>query len=196
MKKKFQHNSSNKTFGLGLLVLALMLLYSGHILAQSSVLVNLNNSKRKLWIDLKSDIIGIESDNQFFEDYASSITNKGIVFSTTNRLFSWSEIQSISVSNRYRGKKVKAIYWSLISAGLFMIIASDLYERRIFTYRYYPLSYYIGYSAPFWGILFPVSYEIFGGTSKRVKLPVEGEVLVIPYKDSTRFPINQGGPHE
>lgn len=195
MKPNLPH-SFNFKFVCCLLLFAIIQLVSFRVKAQNSVLIELDKSKKKAWIILDEDEIGLELDSGNVKDYAKSITPEGIVLVGSNRLYSWSQIKSISFPNRYRGKRAKGIYWSIVGTGVFFVLAADLYNSRTYTYRYYPISQYVLGLSPIWGLVIPIVHELIGGPSKTIKLETTGEVKVKPYKNKTRFPLEKGGENE
>lgn len=184
--------SRNKNLARVFLLLFFVVGISSRLMAQAAFLVDIDNGSGKAWIVLETDKIGIELDSQFVEDYASSITNEGIVLVSSNRLYYWSQIKSIKVPNRYGGKKSKRIYWSAVSTGLFLLLATDFYMMEKSTYGYIPLGLIGFVTAPVWGIVVPVFMELVDGPSKRIRLEIEGEVRVEPYRKESRYFVKKG----
>lgn len=164
--------------------------------AQNLVLVDIDKGSRMALIDLENDQIGLELDSQLIEDYARSITSEGIVMASTSQFYSWKQIKSIAVQNRYQGKKGKRIYWSAVATGLFLAVATDLYVIQTDPYFFIPLSMFALFTAPVWGLVVPVILEVADGPGKRIVVEVEGQVKVEPYEQKVRYILSKNQKDE
>lgn len=179
----------NKVIARLVMLLVLFLGISFKLLAQNSVLIDIDKGSRKVWLKLETDRIGLELDSGLVEGLVHSISNEGVVMEGSPKLYPWSKIKFLHVPNRYQGKVGKQVYWSVVSSAVFLGFATDFYMINRDLYGYIPLSYLSLITAPVWAVVAPVLIEVLDGPSNQIQVEIEGEVKVEPYSRKKRYKV-------